>query len=353
MPVDLNQKRRSLQDGNHPRLHADNHYMTHTAGTGSQGIGLLHGRQGLTRPEQDLLQLYSSGDHLFSGDRREILEETSLADFLRVLTNLHNRVGERLVAEDFKPKSRKLGTASLTPPKVNSLLDLFPAEPEPPKSPKRKFSLMPNIFIQGSRKNSVSPPNVAALETDELTQTESSNLKRLGRFLLRSYSLTPKTDSNPDVSSFQRDSYRLKNRKKFSIRPGGDAFPSTSRPEPDNQDTNIVNCQIRIQIDSPESTIHPSDEPFSFVRSNTMDQVLINRFDGQRRGSSPASVIDLNPTLRERFRPATSSESILTPTGSRRFPVSPRLRPGSRYPHPQGESCSAKRNLSDVKENSK
>lgn len=354
VPVDLNQKRRSLQDGRLPQYRSDNHYMTHTAGTGAQGIGLMHGRQGLSRPERDLLQLYSSGDHLFSdGNRREILEETSLADFLRVLTSLHNRVGERLASEEFnKFPKRKMGTASMTPPKIDSLLNLFPPEPEPRSPTKRKFSLMPNIFLQSPRKTSLknSAPSMTGLDGEEPgTSLENSNLKRLGRFLLRSYSLTPKTDSNPDVSLFQRDSYRLKNRKKFSLKPGGDSSSaSTSRNE---LEITEPPCPIRIQIDSPESTIHASEslEPFPFVRSNTLDPTETSRFEGPRRGSSPASVIDLNPGFRDRFRSASSSESVLTPMSSRRFPLSPRFRPGLR--HQQGESYSARPSLSDVKEN--
>lgn len=53
-----------------------------------------------------------------------LLEETSLADFLRALTALHARVGT--VPDEYvaKPK-RKLGTASLTPPKLPSLFTLF------------------------------------------------------------------------------------------------------------------------------------------------------------------------------------------------------------------------------------
>ncbi|XP_063986413.1 open rectifier potassium channel protein 1 [Diachasmimorpha longicaudata] len=53
-----------------------------------------------------------------------LLEETSLADFLRALTALHTRVGA--VPEDYiKKPQRKMGTASLTPPKLPSLLTLF------------------------------------------------------------------------------------------------------------------------------------------------------------------------------------------------------------------------------------
>ncbi|XP_008203851.1 open rectifier potassium channel protein 1 [Nasonia vitripennis] len=59
-----------------------------------------------------------------------LLEETSLADFLRALTALHSRVGA--VPDEFSATvgrksgpQRKLGTASLTPPKLPSLLTLF------------------------------------------------------------------------------------------------------------------------------------------------------------------------------------------------------------------------------------
>lgn len=57
-----------------------------------------------------------------------LLEETSLADFIRALTALHSRVGA--VPDDFinKPQ-RKMGTASLTPPKLPSLLALFSPPP--------------------------------------------------------------------------------------------------------------------------------------------------------------------------------------------------------------------------------
>lgn len=60
-----------------------------------------------------------------------LLEETSLADFLRALTTLHSRVGavpDEFTYEATKKSNcpqRKLGTASLTPPKLPSLLTLF------------------------------------------------------------------------------------------------------------------------------------------------------------------------------------------------------------------------------------
>ncbi|KYM97539.1 Open rectifier potassium channel protein 1, partial [Cyphomyrmex costatus] len=61
-------------------------------------------------------------------ENNNILEETSLAEFLRALTALHARVGT--VPDDYvtKPK-RKLGTACLSPPKLPSLFTLFSNTP--------------------------------------------------------------------------------------------------------------------------------------------------------------------------------------------------------------------------------
>ncbi|XP_011315332.1 open rectifier potassium channel protein 1 [Fopius arisanus] len=80
-----------------------------------------------------------------------LLEETSLADFLRALTALHTRVGA--VPEDYvKKPQRKMGTASLTPPKLPSLLTLFSPPGSLPQSNQttvqsdptgRRFSLRP------------------------------------------------------------------------------------------------------------------------------------------------------------------------------------------------------------------
>ncbi|XP_024939884.1 uncharacterized protein LOC107266845 isoform X2 [Cephus cinctus] len=82
------------------------------------------------------------------------LEETSVGDFLRALTALHNRVGA--IPDDYAGKpQRKLGTASLTPPKLPSLLTLFSplsgttsgsnshqSTFTTAQSPSRRFSLM-------------------------------------------------------------------------------------------------------------------------------------------------------------------------------------------------------------------
>lgn len=54
-----------------------------------------------------------------------LLEETSLADFLRALTALHTTVAGALPDDYARKPQRKMGTACLTPPKLPSLLTLF------------------------------------------------------------------------------------------------------------------------------------------------------------------------------------------------------------------------------------
>jgi len=89
----------SSLDERHDSISRRPHYYTHTGGN---------------------LPSYLEGSNL--------LEETSLADFLRALTALHARVGT--VPDEYaaKPK-RKLGTACLTPPKLPSLFTLFSNAP--------------------------------------------------------------------------------------------------------------------------------------------------------------------------------------------------------------------------------
>lgn len=89
----------SYLDERHDSISRMPHYYTHTGGN---------------------LPNYLEGNNL--------LEETSLADFLRALTALHARVGT--VPDEYvaKPK-RKLGTASLNPPKLPSLFTLFSNAP--------------------------------------------------------------------------------------------------------------------------------------------------------------------------------------------------------------------------------
>ncbi|XP_014474532.1 PREDICTED: open rectifier potassium channel protein 1 [Dinoponera quadriceps] len=113
-----------------------------------------------------------------------LLEETSLADFLRALTALHTRVGT--VPDEYvaKPK-RKLGTASLTPPKLPSLFTLFSS---------------------GS-----------AAQSNQNTVTGTQSYQSSRRVSLRTADSTHTTGSNTPAF-FRRESAPVKPRR-FSLRP--------------------------------------------------------------------------------------------------------------------------------------
>lgn len=82
-----------------------------------------------------------------------LLEETSLADFLRALTALHASVATNATSSNenqirrVQPR-RKMGTASLTPPKLPSLFTLFS-----PTSPPSATQTNQNTIIQESNVN--------------------------------------------------------------------------------------------------------------------------------------------------------------------------------------------------------
>lgn len=109
-----------------------------------------------SRPIKDIDRRRSAAPHYSThtgGDlpnplESNLLEQTSLADFLRALTNLHSSVGA--VPEDFigKPQ-RKMGTASLTPPKIPSLLALF--SPPPGFNPQSTQSTITGGHMAGRR----------------------------------------------------------------------------------------------------------------------------------------------------------------------------------------------------------
>jgi len=115
-----------------------------------------------------------------------LLEETSLADFLRALTTLHARVGT--ISDDYivKPK-RKLGTAC--PPKLPSLFTLF----------------SPNAPGSGS-----------ATQSNQNTITEGQSYqssRRMSLKMLENYS-----DSTTPTSYIKKENVAIKPRR-FSLRP--------------------------------------------------------------------------------------------------------------------------------------
>lgn len=145
----------SYLDERHDSILRRPHYYTHTGGD---------------------LPGYLEGNNL--------LEETSLADFLRALTALHARVGtvpDEYVAQE-KPK-RKLGTASLSPPKLPSLFTLF----------------------------SNAPGSVSANQSNQNTVTGAQSSRRMSLKLADSGSSTP-------TSYIRKGSVPAKPRR-FSLRP--------------------------------------------------------------------------------------------------------------------------------------
>jgi len=116
-----------------------------------------------------------------------LLEETSLADFLRALTALHTRVGT--MPDDYvvKPK-RKLGTACLSPPKLPSLFTLF---------------------------SSNAPGSGSATQSNQNTVTEGQSYqsRRMSLKMLENYS-----GSTTPTSYVKKENVVIKPRR-FSLRP--------------------------------------------------------------------------------------------------------------------------------------
>nr|XP_050848064.1 open rectifier potassium channel protein 1 isoform X1 [Vespula vulgaris]XP_050848065.1 open rectifier potassium channel protein 1 isoform X1 [Vespula vulgaris]XP_050848066.1 open rectifier potassium channel protein 1 isoform X1 [Vespula vulgaris]XP_050848067.1 open rectifier potassium channel protein 1 isoform X1 [Vespula vulgaris]XP_050848069.1 open rectifier potassium channel protein 1 isoform X1 [Vespula vulgaris] len=129
-------------------------------------------------------------------ESNNILEETSLADFLRALTVLHAKIST--VPSDYsntrKPQ-RKMGTASLTPPKLPSLFTLF----------------------------SQSADSQGHSQSNQNTVTTSSSNRR--------YSLRPSEYSPASTPSYARRGSAINPIKprRFSLRPV--ATPTSTPPE--------------------------------------------------------------------------------------------------------------------------
>lgn len=125
-------------------------------------------------------------------ESNNLLEETSLADFLRALTALHARVGT--VPDEYvaKPK-RKLGTACLSPPKLPSLFTLF----------------------------SNAPGSVSANQSNQNTVMSAQSNRRMSLKLDKNYS-----GSSTPTSYIRKGSVPVKSRR-FSLRPVATPLSST------------------------------------------------------------------------------------------------------------------------------
>lgn len=136
-------------------------------------------------------------------ENNNLLEETSLADFLRALTALHTRVGtvpDECVA---KPK-RKLGTACLNPPKLPSLFTLF--SPNTPDSDSATQSNQNTVTeaqsYQSSRRVSLKMTENGSTTPTSYMRKESSAVKPR-RFSLRPVKTPVNSPTPPDYASLR------------------------------------------------------------------------------------------------------------------------------------------------------
>lgn len=130
-----------------------------------------------------------------------LLEETSLADFLRALTALHARVGTIPDECVTKPK-RKLGTASLTPPKLPSLFTLFSSSLPGSGTQSNQNTVTGPQSYQSSRRVSLKTPesNYPASNTSSFFRRESVTVKPR-RFSLRPVATPMSPPTPPDYGS--------------------------------------------------------------------------------------------------------------------------------------------------------
>lgn len=179
------------------------HYLTHTGGANKRGK--------------------SGGLDFFSGGAGEgsdvdsVLEETSLADFLRALTSIHARIASVNSHIDVQPnqqlRSRKDGTASFTPPygACPSLSSVFTPPPPSHLLQRRRFSVRPDIApvpggSGGSRRSSLAPPPTAAM----LAKRRSS--------LRPPDPWTPPPPTSQLLGATRPSSFQRQQRNRFSVR---------------------------------------------------------------------------------------------------------------------------------------
>nr|CAD7443873.1 unnamed protein product [Timema bartmani] len=187
------------------------HYLTHTAA----------GRNTIGQP-QDYGRRASNYSAISSNqDGRSILEETTLGELFRVLTSIQSRVG---VSEQSPFPKRKMGTASLTPPEVPSLLSLFtPPNPTAQQAPSgnRRFSLKP---VPGSNLPPLNPTTARRFSLRRSSLTPSVTFSAARRSSLKpspSPLVTTTSSNNRRASLFPAPNPNLERgsaRSRFSVR---------------------------------------------------------------------------------------------------------------------------------------
>ncbi|KAL0114438.1 hypothetical protein PUN28_011593 [Cardiocondyla obscurior] len=221
----------SYLDERHDSILRRQHYYTHTGGN---------------------LPSYLEGNN-------NLLEETSLADFLRALTALHAQIGT--VPDEYatKPK-RKLGTACLTPPKLPSIFTLF----------------------------SNAPSSISANQSNQNTVTEMQSNRRMSLKLPdNNYS-----GSSTPTSYIRKESIQVKPRR-FSLRP---VVTPISPPTPPGYESPRLSLRL------------PQRKDRNFQESVSMEPFI--------------SVSPKEPLVNMEGLPGISSP-IQQPSGNRRFSIKP------------------------------
>ncbi|KAI4494408.1 hypothetical protein M0802_008900 [Mischocyttarus mexicanus] len=181
-------------------------------------------------------------------ESNNILEETSLADFLRALTVLHAKIST--VPSDYsnirKPQ-RKMGTASLTPPKLPSLFTLFSQSAESQGNSQSNQSTVTASSLHANRRYSLRPSEYSPVSTPSYERRGSviSPIKSR-RFSLRPVP-TP-TSTPPEYTASYLNS-RIPDNQRSQFSSPTDAFIYESAKKP------LVQMEGTLGVSSPIATI--------------------------------------------------------------------------------------------------
>ena len=173
----------------------------------------IRSRANSVAPAHYLKETRAGRKSLLPGLNDAVLEETSIAEFLRALTAISVPEASAALPQ------RKLGTASLTPPKESPLrIRRFAIRPVQ----SRRSSLMPSSADVNSRRLSLRPPSVDAHFLSPTPPPPYTPLVEEGRKRMsirapgsnRRYSLRPVSliAPNSNSSSVQRQVYKSKDR---------------------------------------------------------------------------------------------------------------------------------------------
>ncbi|XP_043491474.1 uncharacterized protein LOC122517142 isoform X3 [Polistes fuscatus] len=164
-------------------------------------------------------------------ESNNILEETSLADFLRALTVLHAKIST--VPSDYsnirKPQ-RKMGTASLTPPKLPSLFTLFSQSADSQSHSQSNQSTMTASSLQANRRYSLRPSEYSPASTPSYERRGSAMSPiKSRRFSLRPVA-TP-TNTPPEyTASYLNSRIHDDQRSQFSSLTDAFIYESAKKP---------------------------------------------------------------------------------------------------------------------------